>query len=185
MTGVSLNPNTGATGVNTLQSDTTNTQLTGLDALREQPSFTFAGAGNDLNDYTPPARPGILDKDYDAQGRYIGNGVEGPFSILNEPGWDPQGDYDDDGIENQDEQIIVSGPPRMANTWEKMTTYQQIVWNVAYSRTSSEVVADSAAKTNISGKNPDDPYTSAENLQEGLKELASEAANAAYDSMFK
>jgi hypothetical protein len=161
MSGVTLNSNASITGANALQSDDNLSKLTGLDALRAQPSFTFAGAQSDLNDYTPPARPGILDKNYDSQGRYIGNGAEGPFSILNEPGWDPQGDYDGDGIENQDEQIIVSGPPRMKTQFSELSLLEKAQWS-AIALASGSLAADLSLCTDITGDNPDNPYISEE-----------------------
>jgi hypothetical protein len=44
MSGVSLNPASGATGANILQGDNIATPATGLDALSQSPTFTFAGA---------------------------------------------------------------------------------------------------------------------------------------------
>jgi hypothetical protein len=44
MNTVSLNPANNTIGANTLQADNNFTQATGLEALRESPSFTFAGA---------------------------------------------------------------------------------------------------------------------------------------------
>jgi hypothetical protein len=44
MTGVTLNPVNGAAGANILQSDNNLNQQTGLDALLNEPSFTFEGA---------------------------------------------------------------------------------------------------------------------------------------------
>jgi hypothetical protein len=58
MTSISTNPAPGAVGTNTLQSDPTAKQLTGLDALRAQPSFTFKGA-DDFQTHVgaPPGSP--------------------------------------------------------------------------------------------------------------------------------
>jgi hypothetical protein len=57
MAGVSLNPASGATGANTLQSASNEAQLTGLDALKESPTFTFAGANNLKDVETPDTLP--------------------------------------------------------------------------------------------------------------------------------
>jgi hypothetical protein len=96
MSGVSLNPNTGATGANIPQADNNFTQATGLDALRQSPSFTFAGAEG-LNGikkepdqiantgpetYHNPRNPGILDD------------IKGIFTR------DRMGDEDHDGVPN-------------------------------------------------------------------------------------
>lgn len=99
----------------------------------------------------------------------FGSGVFGPagnggFGNLTLPeGWDLGWvDTNDDGVPDSPP-IVVTGPERLPDQWSEFSTGDKFQWISAFLFSGgTEWYADYVAGTNLSGSNPDDPYTTPE-----------------------
>jgi hypothetical protein len=97
-----------------------------------------------------------------------------------------EGDDDGDGILNRDEEIVVNGPPRMADEWSELSWKERLLWLAAFAITGgNEQAADMTAGTDMSGQNPANPYQTPQQNLEDLGDAADAALNAALDAAEK
>jgi hypothetical protein len=78
-------------------------------------------------------------------------------------GWDLGWvDTNNDGVPDSPP-IIVTGPERLPDQWSEFSTSDKFQWVTAFLFSGgTEWYADYVAGTNLSGSNPDDPYTTPE-----------------------
>lgn len=90
-----------------------------------------------------------------------------------DPNDDPNADDDGDGILNGEDTITVNGPPRMADDWSDLSLGQRAEWLAAFFFSNgNDQYADIVTGTDLSGKNPSNPYQSQQEAEEDYADLA-------------
>jgi hypothetical protein len=92
-------------------------------------------------------------------------------------------DTDGDGVPDSPD-IVVEGPPRMADNWEELGASEKAHWLAGFVVSGgNDVVADVGVGSDLSGGNPDNPYQSEEEALEDYENLAGDAMEGAADTI--
>jgi hypothetical protein len=81
--------------------------------------------------------------------------------------------------EKEEPEIVVTGPPRMADEWSELDLGDQLQWLSAFLFSNgNDQFADIVTGSDLSGENPDNPYQSEEEARRDYATAAEAAAEA-------